>query len=68
MVPLAEPKVEIATESGMIQENMPKIRLPNVWNKKDLTETVYSCFQMHQILTTATASLMAISEGDITVR
>ena len=33
MVPLADPKVEMATESGMIHENMPKILLPNVWNK-----------------------------------
>ena len=33
MVPLADPKVEMATESGMIHENMPKIRLPKVWNK-----------------------------------
>ena len=33
MVPLADPKVEMATESGMIHENMPKILFPKVWNK-----------------------------------
>ena len=36
MVPLADPKVEMATESGMIHENMPKILLPNVWNKTSI--------------------------------
>jgi hypothetical protein len=30
IVPLADPKVDIATESGMIQANMPSIRLPKV--------------------------------------
>ena len=35
MVPLADPKVEIATESGMIHENIPKILLPKVWKKED---------------------------------
>ena len=30
MVPLADPKVEMATESGMIHENIPKILLPKV--------------------------------------
>ena len=30
IVPLAEPNVEIATESGIIHENIPKIRFPKV--------------------------------------
>ena len=53
MVPLADPKVEIATESGMIHENIPNILLPKVWKKRGRVmpnaPNVYvcPCFQIH---------------------